>query len=73
MKMKLFDKNELIELFEKNGFVLELFDSIYSLQKPHWNNFKRFTNAEKIRLFIEKHLPYRDFGCFYVMVFKRVW
>ena len=72
-RMKLFTKEELIEYFEKNGFVMEFFDSVYSLQKPHWNNFKKFTPMERIRLFLERILPYKDFGCFYVMVFRKIW
>lgn len=69
--LKLFSKEELIEMFRKRGFELVFFDSVFILQKPHWNNFRRFSLPEKIKLFIERFLPFRDLGCFYVMVFSK--
>jgi ubiquinone/menaquinone biosynthesis C-methylase UbiE len=73
LNIRLFNKTELMELFEKNGFALEFFDSAFIWQKPVWNDLRTFGPVDKTRLALERLLPYKDFGCYYVMVFRKMW
>lgn len=51
---KLFKKEELIEIFESNGFKLEHLDSIFRSRKPRWGDFTPFTLTERIKLFLDR-------------------
>ena len=72
MRMHLFTKQELFELFEKNGFLPEWFDSVFILQKPRWCSMEKFSLLERIKLRLERILP-KEYGCVYFAVFRRVW
>lgn len=70
MEMYLFSKDELVGLFEDSGFSLELFDSLFILQKPRWGDLTRFSFREKMRLRLERFYP-KGYGCIYLMVFRK--
>lgn len=68
---KLFTKEELVEVFESNGFKLEHFDSIFILQKPRWGDFNPFTLKEKIKLRLER-LCKKENGLVYLAAFRKI-
>lgn len=72
MKLRLLGKNEIIEEFERNGLIIEKFDSTFIFQNPRWGDFTPFSLIEKIRLFLEKIIPLKDYGCMYFFVFKKI-
>lgn len=67
-KLRLFTKRDFLGLFK--GFSLLEFDSLYSLVKPNWNNFRGFSAWEKLLLKAERILP-KDYGCMYFGVFGK--
>jgi len=71
IKLKLFTKQELVEVFEKNDFRLEYFNSIFRFRRPRWGDFTPFTLKEKIMLFLEK-LYKKENGVIYLAVFRRI-
>ncbi len=71
INIHLFTKEEILSLFSKNGFVIEHFDSVFSLVNPRWGNFRDFSVKEKLMLKLERLLPYKDYGCMYIMVFRK--
>jgi SAM-dependent methyltransferase len=70
VELYLFSKDELVDLFEDSGFSLELFDSLFILQKPRWGDLTRFSFREKMRLRLERFYP-KEYGCIYFMVFRK--
>lgn len=73
LKLHLFTKRELIDLFIKNGFTCLHFSSIFILQKPYWSWFRKFTNFEKLKLIIEQFFPFlSSTGHLYFVVFKKL-
>ena len=54
MKTYLFDKAELAGLFEKNGFRLGHFETLFGLVKARWGDFQPFSSKEKALLMLEK-------------------
>jgi ubiquinone/menaquinone biosynthesis C-methylase UbiE len=72
MRLRLLRKNEVIDEFRKNGLILEKFDSTFIFQNPRWGDFTPLSLTEKIRLFLEKLLPFKDYGCMYFFVFKKI-
>jgi len=71
VNMKLFEKGDVIKTFERYGFKLENFNSIFRIQKPRWGNFQKFSLLEKIKLGIEKIFPEKN-GRIYLFVFKKI-
>lgn len=71
INIHVFTKQEIINLFKKNGFKLEYFNSIFSLLKPKWGNFKDFSIKEKIKLKLEKILS-KERGRIYLFAFKKL-
>ena len=70
VNMRLFEKSEIVDIFEKKGFKLERFDSIFRIQKPRWGNFQKFSFLEKIKLRIERVFP-KKLGRVYFFVFAK--
>jgi len=70
VELRLFSKEELVELFENHGFSLEFFDSLFILQKPRWGDLTRFSLREKLRLRMERFYP-KEYGCVYFLVFRK--
>jgi ubiquinone/menaquinone biosynthesis C-methylase UbiE len=71
-KIYLFEKQELIDIFNKNGFRLLEFDSLYSAVKPKWNNYEDFNPIEKVLLRFERLLPLKEFGCVYLVAAEKM-
>jgi hypothetical protein len=53
------NKNDFVELFEKNELYLVHFDGIFISQRPYWGWFRDFTLIEKMKLKIDRILPKR--------------
>ncbi len=70
IQINLFEKNEIIHAFRKNGFRLVFFDSIFRLQKPRWGNFRKFSATEKLKMKIDRIFP-KEWGNFYLFVFEK--
>ena len=70
IRMRLFTKDEFINIFQENGFRTESFDSLFILQKPKWNTFEGFSLVERLRLFLERFMP-KEYGCVYFGIFKK--
>lgn len=72
-----FNKNDLMELFQKNYFQLMNFKGIYMLAKPYWGWHRDFSRTEKIKLktefFLEKILqPLNKSARIYFGVFRKI-
>jgi ubiquinone/menaquinone biosynthesis C-methylase UbiE len=67
---KLFTKSDLVGLFEKNGFVLESFDSAFRTGRPRWGDYSRAPLRERASLWLDR---FRDVekGVVYLAVFKK--
>ena len=70
IKMRLFEKEEVVEAFGKNGFRLKYFNSVFRIQKPRWGNFQRFSLWERLKLKVEMLLP-KKWGKIYLFVFEK--
>lgn len=70
MWMHLFTKEELTGEFERNGFVLSGFDSLYRGANPKWGNFRGFTMKQRVEMWMDRFRE-KSLGCLYVMAFKR--
>ncbi len=70
MRMHLFTKEELTREFQKNGFGLVGFDSLYRGANPKWGNFQGFTLKDRAQMFLDRFRD-REWGCLYVMAFRR--
>jgi ubiquinone/menaquinone biosynthesis C-methylase UbiE len=70
MAMHLFTREELVEEFEKNGFRLVGFDSLYRGANPKWGNFQGFSPKERAQMWLDRFRD-RKWGCLYVMAFGR--
>ena len=71
-ELRLFAKDELIDIFSKNGMGMEYFDSVFIFQRPKWGDLTPFTFSEKSRMWKEKlNSKDKDYGCIYFMVFKK--
>ncbi len=70
LRMHLFTREELEGEFRKHGFVLEEFGSVFRGMVPHWGLWKRFSLRERLNLFVDRFRP-GEYGCFYIMVFKK--
>ncbi len=68
-KLRLFTKRDFLGLFPR--MKLGEFDSLYSLVKPNWNNFRGFSVREKMLLKAERFLPVKDYGNMYFGVFLK--
>mgnify|MGYP001567248486 CR=1 FL=1 len=73
INLKLFSKDELVDLFKKHGFELTDFSGLFILQRPLWGNFN-ITRDQGIKLKEEKTLSRRfaHAACMYLAVFKKV-
>ncbi len=71
IKMRLFEKDEVVEAFEKHGFKLKYFNSVFRKQKPRWGNFQKFSLWERLKLKAEILFP-KELGKVYFFVFERV-
>lgn len=69
-RMKLFTKKDFVELFEKNGFMLKEFDSLFVRVKPKWNSFVGFSFIEKLLLALERVFD-KKYGCVYFGLFEK--
>jgi hypothetical protein len=67
-KLRLFTRRDFLGLFP--GMELVKFDSIYSMVKPNWNNFRDFSAWEKLLLRMESIFP-RHYGNMYFGVFRK--
>jgi len=70
VNMRLFSKTEIINCFEKIGFKLIKFDSIFRNQKPRWGNFKETSFFEKLKLKLDFLSP-KEKGRIYFFVFEK--
>ncbi len=71
INMRLFEKEEVVEAFRREGFELIHFDSVFRIQKPRWCNFQKFSLLEKIKIGIEGLVP-KICGRVYFFVFEKV-
>lgn len=71
IQMQLFEKKEIVKVFEKSGFKLKHFDSVFKIQKPRWGNFQKFSFFEKFKLGIEKIFP-KKLGRIYLFAFAKI-
>ncbi len=67
MKLYLFDKWEIEKEFEKNGFEVLYFGSIFRVVKPLWGNLEKLDFCKKLRLKAEFLAP-DEKGCMYLLV-----
>ena len=51
---QLFTKDDLLELYEKNGFALEGFDSVFRSGRPRWGDYGRVPFRERIGLWLDR-------------------
>ena len=70
VNMRLFEKEEVVDAFEKQGFKLVNFDSVFRIQKPRWGNFKKYSLLEKLKLIVERIFP-KSWGKIYFFVFEK--
>lgn len=74
LRIELFSKNKLIELFEQNGFQLRYLKGLFIYQRPYWGRFEDFSRWQKIKLALDGIFPFNMFaqvGCVYLAVFKK--
>ncbi len=62
LKFHLFGKDDLVNLFENNGFSLKEFRGFYFLQKPYWGWYRSFTFKEKTKMLAENFLRFSVFN-----------
>ncbi len=72
LDFNLFSKEDLIGLFENNGFRLLKFHGIFKHQRPYWGWYRDFTKAEKIKLRMFDHILPSKTGRIYMAVFKKM-
>ena len=70
MTMHLFTKEEITREFEKNGFDLIAFDSLYRGATPKWGNFQGFSMKDRWEMFLDRFRDKR-MGCLYIMAFQK--
>ncbi len=70
INMRLFEKQEIMSAFERNGFKTKYFSSLFRMQKPRWGNFQKFSFLEKIKLKADGLLP-KKLGRIYLFVFEK--
>ncbi len=70
MRMHLFTREELTTEFQKNGFGLVGFDSLYRAANPKWGNFQGFSLRDRAQMFLDRFRD-RKWGCLYLMAFGR--
>ena len=68
--LRLFTKEELTDIFGKEGFHLLRFDSLFRARRPVWGSFRRFSLKERVGLRLEELLP-KEKGRMYLMVFGK--
>jgi ubiquinone/menaquinone biosynthesis C-methylase UbiE len=68
---RLFTKDGLVGLFEKNGFSLEHFDSVFRTRRPRWGDFSRVPLRERASLWMDRFRPVEN-GVVYMAAFRKV-
>jgi ubiquinone/menaquinone biosynthesis C-methylase UbiE len=68
---ELFAKDGLADLFEKNGFALERFDSVFRSGRPRWGDFSRVPLRERARLWMDRFRP-AEKGVVYLAAFRKM-
>ncbi len=71
VNMRLFEKEEVAEAFQKLGLKLVYFNSIFRTQTPRWGNFQKYSFFEKLKLKTECVFP-KKWGRIYLMVFSKI-
>lgn len=75
LKIKLFQKEELVKQFPKEDFRLKHFSSALIFLKPRWGDFTPLSPTEKIRKFCDRHLQkifsIKNLGGVYFFVFEK--
>jgi len=71
MHLRLFDRNELIGLFESNKMKLAKSCTLFKFQNPRWGDWTNLTLAEKLRLRLDALPVLGSYGAMYIMVFKK--
>jgi ubiquinone/menaquinone biosynthesis C-methylase UbiE len=71
MHLWLFDKKEVVGIFEKNGLKLVKTKTLFKFQNPRWGDWTRLTVAERLRLRLDALPLPRDYGAMYIMVFRK--
>jgi len=71
IRLSLFDKNELVDVFSKNNFILEQFESLFILRNPHWGSHERFSLKQKLSLRLDRFFP-KEYGAMYLMAFRKM-
>jgi len=70
MWMHLFTEEELVKEFEKNGFILSVFDSLYRGASPKWGNLQGFSFRDRLEMLLDRFRN-KKWGCLYIMAFNR--
>ncbi len=71
IRITLFEKKELVDVFSKNSLELEHFDSLFILENPKWGSHKKFSFRQRLKLWLDRFLP-KDYGAMYLMVFRKI-
>jgi ubiquinone/menaquinone biosynthesis C-methylase UbiE len=71
MRITLFEKKELVDVFWKNGMKLTKFISLFKFQNPKWGNWDKLSLLERLRLHLDAVPILGDYGAMYIMVFKK--
>ena len=72
MRIILFDRNELVSLFGKNGMRLTKFIPLFKYQNPRWGNWDPLPFFDRMRLWLDALPVFGDYGAMYIMVFKKM-
>jgi len=68
---RLFSKDDLVKLFNRNGFRLEHFDSIFRSGRPRWGDFSRLSLFECANLWLDSFRDQEN-GVVYLAAFMKL-
>ncbi len=71
LSVHLFSKDELKEMFEKNGFAPVCFRGLFINQRPYWGRFEDFSRRQKLKLWLDKLRLFNSYGCVYLAAFRK--
>ncbi len=71
MRITLFEKKELVDVFRKNGMELAKFISLFKFQSPKWGNWDRLSLLDRLKLHLDAVPFLGDYGAMYIMMFKK--
>ena len=71
IQFHMFTRKEIQQIFEASGFELVHFESLFIFQKPYWGWLRRFSLAERMKLWLERLIKGSEAGRMYFFVFRK--